>query len=467
MNFIVSGQPKLGHESWPPPVDDKVLSDRLYGQRGAKEDTRMEVKFEKVGDRLITYYHFSKLKGVTSCLTEEESKMNPRPIHGRPGSFFVMSLRIDGYYSTDFSKIYTLLEEMYEKYVKGKVLKMSKEGYLVYQIMKLEDAKETWKSITSELKAKGKDTFLKCTKPITEDIMIKGFKTSDYFCVNDDEKDIESALIQNGGVVILSSEEMNARKERFKQHETISDNNYLIEEEAQSHMSLTEEDRSKRIILSGEQQNNYDKNDDVTEYLQTPLKKEESVKKIWLPIALIMLGLIELWLCISNINMRGTVNSLIEQIDSLTVQSSSSKLKIENVQIKKDVDAKKVQDYAEDVHDVAVGDYDDSEDAEIIHLDLEKKDGDTTESVSSMRRGYTYIITAQIQVNGNRQNAKGTGQYSCDVGPDKGVYINQNGNKCTITIADETNGPQQITLKYIYKYKGADKIYPRTIRISK
>ena len=93
MNFIVSGQPKLGHESWPPPIDDKVLSDRLYGQRGAKDRTRMEIKFEKIGDRLITYYHFSKLMDVTSCLTDDEKKMNPPADHGRKGSFFVMSLR--------------------------------------------------------------------------------------------------------------------------------------------------------------------------------------------------------------------------------------------------------------------------------------------------------------------------------------------------------------------------------------
>lgn len=494
MNFIVSGQPKLGHESWPPPTDDKVLSDRLYGQRGAKDRTRMEIKFEKIGDRLTTYYHFSKLMDVTSCLTDEEKKMNPPADHGRKGSFFVMSLRIDDYYSTDFSKIYTLLEEMYENHVNGKVLKMSKEGYLVYQIMKLEDAKEIWENITSELKTRGENTFLKRTKSIPGDISIKGTKTSDYFSV--EEKNIENILIQKGGVFVLSHEEMKARNERIKQQENrpndeIPNGERITQHESDAFVKTTEDvqeltsttdktisQKIKDLVLLLTRRNNADKEwlekltslgeeqENIIEKINVaggrfriPSQKKDFVKSLWLSVALIMLGLIVCMLCISIISLNGMINSLADQIDSLTVQSSSSILKTEEFQELKNDDGEELQEDAAD-------DNIDGEDAEITLLDLRRKDGEQIVNVAdnTMRRGYTYIISAKTGESRQRKHAKGTGQYSCDVGSDKGINIQQDGNKCIITIVDVR--VDKIALNYKYKYGNEDKSFSRTINIS-
>jgi hypothetical protein len=85
--------------------------------------------------------------------------------------------------------------------------------------MKLEEAKEIWENITSELKVRGENSFLKQTKPIPGDISIKGAKTSDYFSVEDTEKNIENVLIQKGGVFVISPNEMKARMERIKKQE--------------------------------------------------------------------------------------------------------------------------------------------------------------------------------------------------------------------------------------------------------
>ena len=495
MNFIVSGQPKLGHESWPPPIDDKVLSDRLYGQRGAKDRTRMEIKFEKIGDRIITYYHFSKLMDVTSCLTDDEKKMNPPADHGRKGSFFVMSLRMDGYYSTDFSKIYDLLEEMYENHVNGKVLKMSKEGYLVYQIMKLEDAKETWENIISELETRGENTFLKRTKPIPSDISIKGTKTSDYFSVEDEEENIESVLIQKGGVFVISPDEMKARMERIKKKEnghqddnpsgeriTQHDFDAFVKtiEDVQELTSTTDKTISQKIknlvllltrrnntdkewlerltSLSEEQENIIEKINAVGGRIQIPSAKNDHVKSTWQPIALIVLGLIGLWLCISVINLQGKVKSLVEQIDSLTVQGGSSTLQTEDFLESNNEGTEESQEDANDDRNVG-------EDAMITFLDLRQKNGDNAVDVSNniMKKGYTYIISAKTGELNQRKDAKGTGLYSCDVGSDKGVNIQQNGNKCIITIVDVR--VNKITLSYNYKYGNEDKSFPITINI--
>ena len=488
----------MGHESWPPPIDDKVLSDRLYGQRGAKERTRMEIKFEKIGDRLITYYHFSKLKDVTSCLSDEEKKMNPPADHGRKGSFFVMSLRMDGYYSTDFSRIFILLEDMYENHVNGKVLKMSKEGYLVYQIMKLEDAREIWENISSELKAKGEMTFLKQTKPIPGDITIKGTKTSDYFSVEDTEKIIESALIQKGGVFVLSPDEMKARNEKIKQleqrpNDEIPNEERITQHEFDAFVKTTEDvqelayttdntisQKIKNLVLLLTRRNNTDKEwlekltslseeqkiliekiNAVGGGMQIPSQKNDHVKGTRQLIALIVLGLIVFGLCISVINLKGDVISLVEQIDSLTVQidsltvqSSSSTSEREILtELKNRVDEKKPEDVVVNNNDV--------EDAEITLLDLRKTDGS---DVSSMNKGNSYVVTAKIGQRNHRKEAKGTGKYSCDVGNDKGIIWQQDGNKCKITVYQDATA-SQITLTYTYQLENVNISFPKTITI--
>lgn len=498
MNFIVSGQPKLGHESWPPPIDDKVLSDRLYGQRGAKDRTRMEIKFEKIGDRLITYYHFSKLMDVTSCLTDEEKKMNPPADHGRKGSFFVMSLRMDGYYSTDFSKIYTLLEEMYKNHVNGKVLKMSKEGYIVYQIMKLEDAKEIWKNIASELETRGEMTFLKRTKPIPSDISIKGIKTSDYFSVEDAEKNIESVLIQKGGVFILSSDEMKARNERTKQQEKRPNGENpsverITEHEIDTFVKATDDvqeltstientisQKIKNLVLlltrrnttdkewlekltslGEEQENIIEKINAVGGRIQIPSAKNDHVKSTWQPIALIVLGLIGLWICISVINLKGKVKYLVEQIDSLTVQidsltvqGGSSTFKMNVISGLQDNDPEKNTEEVVDVNN-------DGEVALITLLDLRKTDNT---DVSNMIKGNSYVVTAKSGPNGKRKEAKGTGTFSCDKGEDDGIIWRQVGNKCYITVYEDAT-TNKVILKYDYLLDNIEKSKSKKITI--
>lgn len=468
ISFIVSGQPKMGHESWPLPVDDKVLSDRLYGQRGATDRTRMEIKFEKIGDRLITYYHFSKLKDVTSCLTDEEKKMNPPADHGRKGSFFVMSLRMDGCYSTDFPRIYTLLEEMYENHVNGKVLKMSKEGYLVYQIMKLEDVKEIWESITSELEARGEKTFLKQTKPISSDISIKRTRTSDYFSVEDAEKDIESVLIRKGGVFVLSSDEMKARNERIKQQEIKSDeNNHSGERKTQHEFdafvkttkdvqalaSTTDNSMLEKLTsLSEEQEYISGRINDLGDHFPLSIQKKALNIRKWLPIALIVLGIINVYLLVSFIGTNREVNSLVEKIDSLTEQIDSLKCYLPSTS--------EVTNTVPDKTVVL------EEDAEITLLDLVEKKGDISIDVTNntMEQGVTYIVTAKTGESGSRKEAKGNGNFSCDIGSNQDIYIQQKGNACTITIVNAT--VREITLTYNYKYQNESKSFPRLIKIS-
>jgi len=216
MKFIVSGQPKLGHESWPA-NDDRTLSDRLYAQRGAEEDTRMEVRFEKVGDRLITYYHFSKLKNITSGLTDDEKRRGYHKDHGRPGSFFVMSLRLDDVYSTDFNGIYHTLEKLYDDYVNEKILKRSKEGFLVYQILILEEASGIWEEMSDKITRLCSKAFLNngTLKRIPDGTTIKGGKGHEYFSVASNTGDIEDALLRDGKIMFLSSEENALREQRI------------------------------------------------------------------------------------------------------------------------------------------------------------------------------------------------------------------------------------------------------------
>lgn len=455
MSFIVSGQPKLGHESWPPPVDDKVLSDRLYGQRGAKDKTRMEIKFEKIGGRLIAYYHFSKLKDVTSCLTDEEKKRNPPADHGRKGSFFVMSLRMDGCYSTDFSEIYTLLEKMYKKHVDGKVLKMSKGGYLVYQIMKLEDAKEIWKSITSELEASGENTFLERTKSIPGDISIKGTKTSDYFSVEDAKEKIEDALINKGGVFVLTPDEMKARNERIKQQEKRTDDEIpsgkrIDEQELIYTTGNNISQEIKKTSLSEKSKTINERINAVGGRFQVPSQKKDLNIRKWFLFALAVLGIINVWLFVSVINMNGKVNTLVVQFKSLKEKLQSTSYVPNTTCIDKTIASE-----GGGVNDTIVG----QEELRVTFLDLRLSDGT---SVSTMKKKNSYVVTAKTS---QPTETRGTGKYVCDIKKEDGSY-KQKGNKCYITISDSVT-VDSITLKYRYRFGNKDTLFHRVIKIVK
>jgi hypothetical protein len=448
VQFFVSGQPKMGHESWPPPKDDKSLSERLYSRRGTEEETRMEVEFEGIGNRFVAYYHFSKLKkNITNCISDEEKKGGHQD-HGRPGSFFVISLRFDDVYSADFKDIYYALEDMYEKYVNEQILKRSKEGYLVYQIMKLEESRCVWEHIADELNKMGSETFLNNVKPIPHDTM-KRPKKSEYFSLDDNASSIEEVLLNNGRVLLLSSEEMKARKERMKT------TNQQLESETTNHK---EEVLSKKDEISK-------KNDKIKgvsystdtiskrfDSLASPKKKKynETDKKMvknlkWQWIALLILGVGEIVLFILFLSIR------VPNLDE-TVSQPVSTPTIESM------DTNTVNQAVEESI-IEATETNISEQDTITHLDL--RDSELKDAKPPLKRGNSYYVVAQIGEQGAYQDAKGDGKFYCE---SSSVVIVQEGSKCKTTVFQDAKD-RQITICYSYELNDSLYVYRREFSI--
>lgn len=477
MKFVVSGQPKLGHESWPPLSDDKSLSDRLYHLRGADEETRLEIKFEKIGDRCVAYYHFSKLNNVTSCLTEEEKKQNPYADHGRKGSFFVMSVRIDGFYSTDFTGIYNLLQNLYDNHVNERVLKRSKEKFLVYQIMKLEDAKETWEHIEQELNNE-KDVF-RHSKRIPANYNSQGAKSPDYFMVGDDGRDIEEAILKNGRAILLSHEEMDARRKRIaeaKQQEELNDldgkvSQTEVDDSSQKGHQKKHEVYSLSDISAPSQTPSVMPNtegcyaggdyscDSISEERRNGANK---VSKFKLNKVLLIILLIGELLCFYNIKkLNNKVKDLQEQLSTLYAVEEQ---KDTDPDSKTDTKGGNKGESSTDSEAID-GEMVDNENSLVTKLDMRQKSGKSTIDVTNntMKTGYTYFLIAKTGMAGQRVDARGTGSFSCNV--NQGITIQQDGNKCQITIVHKDPNTDKVTVTYAYTLNGQNKKFEREIYI--
>ncbi|MCH5311341.1 MAG: hypothetical protein J1E57_05210 [Prevotella sp.] len=444
VQFIVSGQPKMGHESWPSSVDDKVLSDRLYSQRGAEEETRMEVKFEKIGDRYVTYYHFSKLKNITSCLTDDDKKFAKD--HGRPGSFFVMSLRLDNVYSTNFTGIYEKLESLYEHYVEENILKRSKEGFLVYQVMKLEEAKSTWEQIYNELTVQSINILLNKTKHIPNSIIIKGVKVPEYFCVGEDDN-AEEALLREGQIVFLSRKEQALREERLVKDKQSTTDESLIENIAENikrnevnNLGLEKEHSSityNATIQEGKDEKLYDIDEDLDKSSPTlgnglaiPRKKDNFGR-----LAIVFL----LGCCCGS-----GISFMISHTEGV---SQASPIGHDTIYIEKEQQAIKTSHIESDT---------------ITLLDLRKADADMS-NATEMQKGNNYIVVAKTGTSNKRQNANGSGKFLCDVGRNE-VILEQKGAECHITVLEDAN-VKKIQLVYVYELKKGYTFYFREIKI--
>jgi len=84
--------------------------------------------------------------------------------------------------------------------------------------------------------------------------------------------------------------------------------------------------------------------------------------------------------------------------------------------------------------------------------------------VSNMRKGNSYVVTAKSGPRGERQEAKGTGTFSCDEGENKGINWRQDGNKCYITVYEDATA-KRVTLKYDYQLDNKEKSLYKNITI--
>lgn len=113
VEFLVHGTLTGGFACWP--GIDRNYCSKYY--RSYCKGVFLKVEILKNGDgKLCTYYNYL-------CYNNVSSKI-------RPGSYFGMTVRIDGVACCDLVRMFYLLDDIFSKKIVGAILKANKEGYI-------------------------------------------------------------------------------------------------------------------------------------------------------------------------------------------------------------------------------------------------------------------------------------------------------------------------------------------------
>lgn len=152
IELAISGKAgKYGNESIG--IDDDSLKNRLYNQSQHDSDveSRLSIDFERIGDDGYALYHYVKPYNVAQKMTREEEENNCK--HGRAGSYFALTIRLKNCYCKEVKFMYSLLEDMFKKYIMNNVLSNSDtDNYWVYKVSTLTEAQPILDEIAQEVR---------------------------------------------------------------------------------------------------------------------------------------------------------------------------------------------------------------------------------------------------------------------------------------------------------------------------
>ena len=120
VEFQIHGVLATGQSVWK--QDDMDYYKTFYAQRA--ENTLMTVEALRRPHGLCTYYSYLRSNNVVSA---------------REGSYFGMTVRIDGAFCTDVRGMYDILDNLFEKMVVGKILLPIEGGRLKFAVDRFED----------------------------------------------------------------------------------------------------------------------------------------------------------------------------------------------------------------------------------------------------------------------------------------------------------------------------------------
>ena len=191
MEFVAHGVPQ-GHQSWGTTSDKYYES--FYGQYDiyGKAKTVFVVEVWNSSDMQRSYYTLMHPKNVYAA-------------GSRPGSYFGMSLRVDGSYCTDVYSLFHLFEIAFRQYITSRVLRQNgdTEQFLVEDLnsaaISLEEAKQY---ILNQIQTHLSHEFEKIDETFTK----KKVHINEYY--NPDDVDCEAFLNSTrlDGKVLISSE---------------------------------------------------------------------------------------------------------------------------------------------------------------------------------------------------------------------------------------------------------------------
>ncbi len=144
---------KKGHESWGMP-DEPRLSDRLYLRSKREDDSfsRMEIELRDFQGVVQTYYTYMIANKVAQAVTGDSSIVNE--LHGRAGSYFSMTLRVENGYIPDVFTLYDIFDRVFMQHIMGTVLThVDTDGFLTYTIASFSEGETIFQQAECELRS--------------------------------------------------------------------------------------------------------------------------------------------------------------------------------------------------------------------------------------------------------------------------------------------------------------------------
>lgn len=139
VEFFVHGKP-YNHCVWNRDKVEDTFVENLYKTSDVREQVRLVVDIARKGNAVSSYYTY-----LRTCKYEDMAN--------RPGSFFGMTLRFDGYYCREVAHIYDIFDEAYRRSIVGKIIDNS-DGKSKYRISDFKQADAVLRGVCSDIFSK-------------------------------------------------------------------------------------------------------------------------------------------------------------------------------------------------------------------------------------------------------------------------------------------------------------------------
>lgn len=426
IDIAISGKPgKWGNESIG--IDDDSLKTRLYNQcqRDSQVESRLAVSFECIGGESYSYYHYLKPKKVAEMCSP--SDMNNNQKHGRTGSYFGLTLKLNRKYCADIKFIYTLLEKMFKKHIDNKILaREDTDGFWVYQIARLSEAQPCIDKIKQDIDTELiRIQDLDLLKPLSllTDQQVTGKITK--LNLNELNQDECFELLMSGEKLYIATE-YGIREEKEPlpiDHKARQDNNV-------SRTIPSESDDSPNISVSDEDVEDESSKD--TSINIRNVKWQKDLMKYVAAMAVIGVVCIGLMQFFNSEETDMLAEEQEEKVADASLGGETPLIRIEENEQSQENDTTNM------------------ETSDITLLDI--KGG------SHFVKGEVHKLTAKI----GSSPAKGVGKF--EVAPNSGIWIHQDSAICAVYVDRYFDG-DTIEISYHYRIDNRDTVHIRPVAI--
>lgn len=199
--------------SKPTDENDKIYCGKFYANIKEQPPVKFVVEIRKTAGKIYCYYNYLVYRNPNAPKGEVLDNAN------RPGSYFGITLKIEGYLFLEIREMYDMLTDIFNFYVAGQILKKEDKDNLKWAFPTLANAKNKLEEICKELSSKS------CRIPNEKFVKILGVGNIcyTYKCLHlysYSNNDILSILKSDDRIALspfYKSEEMRLAEDKHKQ----------------------------------------------------------------------------------------------------------------------------------------------------------------------------------------------------------------------------------------------------------